>query len=151
MDSLITYNEAAEFIKNLPSLSPRPGFTNMRAMRKHMLTNVAALTTESTNATYEWVINAINQIIAEQATLIQQIASMAGYRDGSPIAGGLGQTAGTVTVLATTGSQAAVIKKKKRKRTVTEAQRVVKEKKRAQSGSHETAKPTDACVTRRVT
>ena len=40
MDSLITYNEAAEFIKNPPSLSPRPDFSKMCAMRKHM---VAAL------------------------------------------------------------------------------------------------------------
>jgi hypothetical protein len=37
MDSLITYNEAAEFLKNPPSLSPRPGFANMRALRKHMV------------------------------------------------------------------------------------------------------------------
>jgi hypothetical protein len=36
MDSLITYDEAAEFLKNPPSLSP-PGFANMRALRKHMV------------------------------------------------------------------------------------------------------------------
>ena len=29
MDSLITFNEAAEFLKNPPSLSPRPDFTKL--------------------------------------------------------------------------------------------------------------------------
>lgn len=29
MDSIITYDEVAEFLKNPPSLSPRPGFANM--------------------------------------------------------------------------------------------------------------------------
>ena len=37
MDSLITYDEAAEFLKNPPSLSPRLDFTKMRALRKHMV------------------------------------------------------------------------------------------------------------------
>ena len=37
MDSLITFDEAAEFLKNTPSLSPRPDFTQLRAMRKHMV------------------------------------------------------------------------------------------------------------------
>ena len=37
MDSLITYDEAAEFLKNPPSLSPRPDFTKMHALRKHMV------------------------------------------------------------------------------------------------------------------
>ena len=37
MDSFITYDEAAEFLNNSPSLSPRPGFVNMRALRKHMV------------------------------------------------------------------------------------------------------------------
>ena len=43
MDSLITYDEAAEFLKNPPSLSPRPGFANMRALRKHMVTALKQL------------------------------------------------------------------------------------------------------------
>ncbi len=37
MNSLITYDEAAEFLKNPPSLSPRPDFTKMRVLRKHMV------------------------------------------------------------------------------------------------------------------
>ena len=59
----------------------------------------------------------------------------------SPFAEGQGQTAGTGTELVTTGAQAAVIKKKKRKCTV-KAQMAVKEEKRAQFGSRKTAKPT---------
>ena len=37
MDSLITFDEAAEFLKNPPSLSPRPDFSKLRALRKHMV------------------------------------------------------------------------------------------------------------------
>ncbi len=37
MDSLITYDEAADFLKNPPSLLPRPDFSKMRALRKHMV------------------------------------------------------------------------------------------------------------------
>ncbi len=37
MDSLITYDEAAEFLKNPPLLSPRPDFSKMRALRKHIV------------------------------------------------------------------------------------------------------------------
>jgi hypothetical protein len=37
MDSLITFNEAAEFLKNPPSLSPQPDFSKLHALRKHMV------------------------------------------------------------------------------------------------------------------
>ena len=37
MDSLITFDEAAEFLKNPLSLSPRPDFTKLRALRNHMV------------------------------------------------------------------------------------------------------------------
>ena len=37
MDSLITFDEAAEFLKNPPSLSPRPDFSKHRALRKNMV------------------------------------------------------------------------------------------------------------------
>jgi hypothetical protein len=37
MDSLITYDEVAEFLKNPPLLSPRPDFSKMRALRRHMV------------------------------------------------------------------------------------------------------------------
>ena len=37
MDSLITFDEAAGFLKNPPSLSPRPDFSKLRAPRKHMV------------------------------------------------------------------------------------------------------------------
>jgi hypothetical protein len=36
MDSLITYDEAAEFLKNPPTMLPRPDFAKLRALRKHM-------------------------------------------------------------------------------------------------------------------
>ena len=37
MDSLITFDEATEFLKNPPSLSPRPDFSKLCALRKHMV------------------------------------------------------------------------------------------------------------------
>jgi hypothetical protein len=37
MDSLITYDEAAEFLKNPPTMFPRPDFAKLRALCKHMM------------------------------------------------------------------------------------------------------------------
>jgi hypothetical protein len=37
MDQLSTIKEAAEFLKNLPSVSPRPDFAKVRALRKHII------------------------------------------------------------------------------------------------------------------
>ncbi len=37
MDSLITLDEASKFLKNPPSLSSRPDFSKLRALRKHMI------------------------------------------------------------------------------------------------------------------
>jgi hypothetical protein len=37
MDSLITYNEAAEFLKNPPTTLLRPDFAKLRALLKHMM------------------------------------------------------------------------------------------------------------------
>ena len=37
MDQLITIEEAAEFLKNPPSVSPRPDFAKVRALRKHII------------------------------------------------------------------------------------------------------------------
>ncbi len=42
MDSLITYDEVAEFLKNPPLLSPRPDFSKLRALRKYMSSNSCA-------------------------------------------------------------------------------------------------------------
>jgi hypothetical protein len=36
MDSLITYNEAAEFLENPPTMLLRLDFSKLRALRKHM-------------------------------------------------------------------------------------------------------------------
>jgi hypothetical protein len=37
MDAEIEYDEAAGFLKNPPSLEPRPNFTNIRALQKHIV------------------------------------------------------------------------------------------------------------------
>jgi hypothetical protein len=37
MDAVINYDEAAGFLKNPPSLEPRPNFTNIRALQKHIV------------------------------------------------------------------------------------------------------------------
>jgi hypothetical protein len=37
MDAVIDYDEAAGFLKNPPSLEPRPNFTNIRALQKHIV------------------------------------------------------------------------------------------------------------------
>ncbi len=36
MDSLITYKEVVEFLKNPPTMLPRPDFAKLQALRKHM-------------------------------------------------------------------------------------------------------------------
>jgi hypothetical protein len=41
MDVVITYDEAAGFLKNPPSLEPCPNFTNIRALRKHIVQGLA--------------------------------------------------------------------------------------------------------------
>ena len=43
MDTIITYDEAAGFLKNPPSLEPRPNFPNIRALRKHIVDGLAQL------------------------------------------------------------------------------------------------------------
>ena len=37
MDSLITYKEAAEFLKNSPTMLPRPDFAKLQVLHKHMM------------------------------------------------------------------------------------------------------------------
>ena len=43
MDYLITYEEATGFLKNPPSLVPRPDFVKLRALRKHFITGLTPL------------------------------------------------------------------------------------------------------------
>jgi hypothetical protein len=43
MDHLIKYKEVAEFLKNPPTLSPRPDFEKLRAMQKHMVKGLKQL------------------------------------------------------------------------------------------------------------
>jgi hypothetical protein len=43
MDAVIDYDEAAGFLKNPPSLEPRPNFVNLRALQKHIVQGLAQL------------------------------------------------------------------------------------------------------------
>ena len=43
MDHLITYKEAVVFLKNPPSLAPRPDFTRICALYKHIVTALKLL------------------------------------------------------------------------------------------------------------
>jgi hypothetical protein len=43
MDTVIDYDEAAGFLKNPPSLEPRPNFINIRALHKHIVQGLAQL------------------------------------------------------------------------------------------------------------
>ena len=43
MDAIIDFNEVADFLKNPPSLEPRPDFTKIRALRKHIVMALAQL------------------------------------------------------------------------------------------------------------
>ena len=43
MDVVIDFDEVADFLKNPPSLEPRPDFTKIRALRKHIVTALAQL------------------------------------------------------------------------------------------------------------
>ena len=36
MDTLITYDKAVALVVNPPTLAPRPNFTNLRALRRHL-------------------------------------------------------------------------------------------------------------------
>ena len=43
MDTLITYDEAAGFLQGPPTVAPRPDFTKLRALRKHMVEALSQL------------------------------------------------------------------------------------------------------------
>jgi len=43
MDAIIDFDEVADFLKNPPSLEPRPDFTKIRALRKHIVMALAQL------------------------------------------------------------------------------------------------------------
>jgi hypothetical protein len=43
MDAVIDHDKAAGFLKNPPSLEPRPNFTNIRALQKHIVQALAQL------------------------------------------------------------------------------------------------------------
>ena len=43
MDTLITYEEAVGFLQGPPTVAPRPDFTKLRALRKHMVEALSQL------------------------------------------------------------------------------------------------------------
>ena len=43
MDAIIDFDEVADFLKNPPSLEPRPDFTKIQALRKHIIMALAQL------------------------------------------------------------------------------------------------------------
>ena len=43
MDAIIDFDEVTDFLKNPPSLEPRPDFTKIRALRKHIVMALAQL------------------------------------------------------------------------------------------------------------
>ena len=43
MDTIIDFEEVADFLKNPPSLEPRPDFAKIRALRKYIVTALAQL------------------------------------------------------------------------------------------------------------
>ena len=53
MDAIIDYDEIADFLKNPPSLEPRPDFTKIRALCKHVVTALAQIQC-SQNAIHGW-------------------------------------------------------------------------------------------------
>ena len=49
MDTLITYDEAVALVANPPTLAPRPNFTNLRALRRHLQRALQRLVNPQTN------------------------------------------------------------------------------------------------------
>ena len=47
MDAIIDFKEVADFLKNPPSLEPRPDFAKIRALRKHIVTALAGSSVNS--------------------------------------------------------------------------------------------------------
>jgi hypothetical protein len=53
MDAVINYDEVAGFLKNSPSLKPPPEFTNIRALKKHVIQVLSQLYCPQ-NAIHGW-------------------------------------------------------------------------------------------------
>ena len=49
MDTLITYDEVLALVANPPTLAPRPNFTNLRALRRHLQRALQRLVNPQTN------------------------------------------------------------------------------------------------------
>ena len=59
MDAIIDYDEIADFLRNPPSLEPRPDFTKIRALCKHVVTALAQIQCPQ-NAIHGWSGLAVN-------------------------------------------------------------------------------------------
>jgi hypothetical protein len=85
MDAIIDYDERAGSLKNPPWLEPRPNFTNIRALQKHIVQALAQLscpqsatggTTPSGGTDISAkVAAAINQLSANQTAIMSQMAA----------------------------------------------------------------------------
>jgi len=49
MDTLITYDKALALVANPPTLAPRPNFTNLRALRRHLQHTLQRFVNPQTN------------------------------------------------------------------------------------------------------
>ena len=49
MDTLITYDEVVALVANPPTLAPRPNFTNLRALRRHLQRALQRIVNPQTN------------------------------------------------------------------------------------------------------
>jgi hypothetical protein len=85
MDAVIDYDKAVGFLKNPPWLEPRPNFTNIRALQKHIVQALAQLsfpqsatggTTPSGGTDISAkVAAAIKQLSANQTAIMYQMAA----------------------------------------------------------------------------
>jgi hypothetical protein len=85
MDAVIDYDEAAGFLKNPPWLEPRPNFTNIHALQKHIVQALVQLscpqsatggTTPSRGTDISAKVAAvINQLSANQTAIMSQMAA----------------------------------------------------------------------------
>jgi hypothetical protein len=86
MDAIIDYDKAAGFLKNPPSSEPRPNFTNICALQKHIVQVLVQLScppsaTGSTTPSGDTdisakVATAINHLSANQTAIMSQMAAV---------------------------------------------------------------------------
>jgi hypothetical protein len=70
MDAIIDYDKAAGFLKNPPLLEPRPNFTNIRALQKHIVQTLTQLSCPQ-SAIHGW-----SSIMYQMAAATAQMAAL---------------------------------------------------------------------------